>query len=313
MKIRNKALLLIVGFLVIFGGFVGYKILTTPQNLRFSSDSVQPRRMFQDYKRCTALNMNGLREANFSGSGSLVIDHLKAMRKGLNDNLRVINGTGEQSQTTFYNGRTLYFLCMDCAGDKVSTHNVRKGLNCYAKRFISGTPIHLEGVQPANLSSEAEVMKELGIPYTSIFPVDFTSKWDYMDELIGVFEKVNPSETHVLFHCTRGQGRTTTLMVLYDIFRNHKEASFDDIVDRQYCLGGEDLMDTTHRPKGTWKHEALVNRKHLVRAFYDYMSDTNGYNQVNWDQWLYDKAEEGYAYIPVESDKGSPYRQGTRT
>ena len=256
--------------------------------------------------------MKGLQKANFSGSGSLVINHLKDMKKSLNGNLRVINGTDEKSQTTFYNGRTLYFLCMDSEGDKVVSHNIRKGLSCYAKRFISDVPIRLDGAQPALLRSEAQVMQELDIPYTSIFPLDFTSKWDYMDELIAVFEQVNPKDTHILFHCTRGQGRTTTLMVLYDTFQNHKLASLNEIIDRQYCMGGEDLSDTTHRPKGTWKHEALVNRKSLVQAFYDYMSDPNGYGQVNWKQWLDVKAKEGYAYLPLESDKGSPYRQASR-
>ena len=38
------------------------------------------------------------------------------------------------------------------------------------------------------------------------------------------------------FHCKQGIGRTTTFMIMYDIMKNAKEVSLDDIVKRQVAL-----------------------------------------------------------------------------
>ena len=40
------------------------------------------------------------------------------------------------------------------------------------------------------------------------------------------------------FHCKEGIGRTTTFMIMYDIMKNYKEVSLNDIIKRQYLPSG---------------------------------------------------------------------------
>ena len=50
-------------------------------------------------------------------------------------------------------------------------------------------------------------------------------------------------------------------MTLYEVFKNHHNTSFDALIDKQYCLDGEDLNNTKPlRFRGAWKKEALEAR-----------------------------------------------------
>lgn len=47
--------------------------------------------------------------------------------------------------------------------------------------------------------------------------------------------------TIVYVHCRGGMGRTTTFLALYDIIKNGGKVSFEDIIERQYKIGGSNL------------------------------------------------------------------------
>lgn len=50
-----------------------------------------------------------------------------------------------------------------------------------------------------------------------------------------------PANTHIHFHEADGRERTTLFMILYDIFVNGDIVSIDDIIKRQFALGGVDF------------------------------------------------------------------------
>lgn len=109
--------------------------------------------------------------------------------------------------------------------------------------------------------------------------------WSWVDEFLAIVKEI-PEDTALHFHCANGCGRTTTCMILYDIYKNHAQVSLKDIIDRQWALGGEDVLDTVHRPGGSWSQEKLDGRKKLVEAFYAYMNDTSsGYGKTSFVEW----------------------------
>ncbi len=65
------------------------------------------------------------------------------------------------------------------------------------------------------------------------------------------FAKTIPDNTWLYFHCRAGRGRTTTFMSMYDMMKNAKQVTFDEIMDRQLALGGADLRDL---PEGNFKY-----------------------------------------------------------
>jgi protein tyrosine phosphatase len=55
---------------------------------------------------------------------------------------------------------------------------------------------------------------------------------DYFIESI----KAQPKDSWMHFHCKHGIGRTGTFMIMYDIMKNYKEVSEENIIKRRLAL-----------------------------------------------------------------------------
>ena len=74
-------------------------------------------------------------------------------------------------------------------------------------------------------------------------------------------------------------------MVLYDVLRNAKRVSLEDIVRRQKLLGYDYDVLRPAAP-GSWKTPYTEDRIAFVRAFYNYArANSNGRPQL-WSEWL---------------------------
>lgn len=82
------------------------------------------------------------------------------------------------------------------------------------------------------------------------------------------FVNALPQDAWLHFHCEAGHGRTTTFLVMYDILRNAKKVSFDDIIQRQHLLGGMNLAEMP--PQSQWKYTYAVERLNFLKKFYDH-------------------------------------------
>jgi len=100
--------------------------------------------------------------------------------------------------------------------------------------------------------SEKELCKAKNIPYIRInltenkAPNDPTTK-----NLVKTLHELYERKQWVHIHCRLGEGRTTSVLAMYDMLINAQTVSFETIIERQYLLGGENLMrlkgDGTHR------------------------------------------------------------------
>lgn len=138
-----------------------------------------------------------------------------------------------------------------------------------------------------HIESEEQMAHRMGYHYLNLSVV---RKQLYPPKTVDLFiEFVQnlPPEAWLHFHCYSGCSRTTSLMIIYDILKNGDKVPFDEIVERQWALGGTNINDTKPRLFGaTWKKEALIKRKAMLEDFYTYRNDPEGYGKLTWSEWL---------------------------
>ncbi len=115
------------------------------------------------------------------------------------------------------------------------------------------------------LRTEAELAKHYGVQYwrlplTDHYPPDL----DYIKSFIN-FAQSLPKGTWIHLHCRAGNGRTTSFMAILDMLQ-HNNRSFDEILDRQYKVGGKNLKELPERPE---RHKATLDRVKVLKDVFD--------------------------------------------
>lgn len=144
-------------------------------------------------------------------------------------------------------------------------------------------------IEPKNIFTEQFIVEQLGANYLRILVTDHFAPETSQVDLFVKFVKNLPNNSWLHFHCRGGRGRTTTFMAMYDIIQNSKVLNLNDILKRQYKLGGVKLSKvnfTLTRKK--WKEPAAKDRYSFMKKFYDYVLDPNGYNKSDWSDWIKD-------------------------
>lgn len=131
--------------------------------------------------------------------------------------------------------------------------------------------------------SESDLAAKYNLGYVRFTVTDHIKPDDnVVDEFIELVKKL-PDDAWLHFHCKAGKGRTTTFLTLYDMIRNAKNASFEDIVSRQFFIGGNDLMKVPS--KDSWKHDSLYERTIFLKQFYDYCRENTDDFATSWSSW----------------------------
>ena len=93
-----------------------------------------------------------------------------------------------------------------------------------------------------------------------------------VDSFVSFIAKT-PSTTHLHFHCDHGQGRTTMFMSMFQMMKESKTKSLDEILNEQLKAGGIVLTDNT-------------TRAHFLKDFYDYTVENSANNfKVPFSIW----------------------------
>lgn len=122
---------------------------------------------------------------------------------------------------------------------------------------------------PKNTCTEKQAAESVGLKYARFYALDMTFPTpDVVDEYLKFLSQLD-SDAWLHFHCHAGHGRTTTFLVMYDILK-HPNLSFEDIVRRQYLLGGSNLFDGSEREK-------------YIRLFYEY---AHANSNQSWSDWI---------------------------
>jgi len=96
-------------------------------------------------------------------------------------------------------------------------------------------------VKLIKIETEEKLVKLVGWGYFQIRIVDHhPPKLEQINDLIRLIKFI-PKDTRIHFHCAGGKGRTSTIMMLYDILHNAEHNQLNDIIDRHLKLGGADI------------------------------------------------------------------------
>ena len=235
----------------------------------------------------------GLQDLNISGSAQFthsgfkwILDQIQ-QRKGQISSL--INIDLREESHCFYKGLPVsHYIPGNCLNFGLSNLDVEKCENQWINSlkdqsqieikivleksdglFKNTNTVILDNQNSQDITSEQDfIEKSQGFNYIRIPIGDHTRPTDEdMREIYTLFSKVDTFQW-LHFHCAGGKGRTTTLMVLYDIFINHQRyqnLTVEDYVLRHYLIGGINLFTC---PIIEWKANSTLARAQFIRHFY---------------------------------------------
>lgn len=143
----------------------------------------------------------------------------------------------------------------------------------------------VDDVVVKSISTEQDLAAHMGFEYVR-FPIqDHTRPSDEIVEGLLTLIKENP-HAWLHAHCAVGIGRATTFMVIYDMFYNAKEVGFEEILERQKEIGGQDFKkyrgkENLDPVKRQWYDERL---EFLIK-FYQFCKESDP-QRITWQEWL---------------------------
>ncbi|MBA4118756.1 MAG: phosphatase [Candidatus Puniceispirillum sp.] len=135
------------------------------------------------------------------------------------------------------------------------------------------------------VESEEALVARHGVGYVRFATLDHARPSDEVVDAFVAFVTQAPARTKLHFHCRAGKGRTTQFLALYDMLKNAKNVSFEDIVTRQHLIGGSPLTNISDDEEVSWKKQLSQERLAFLKAFYLYAKDPGGYGVTTWSQW----------------------------
>jgi len=135
-----------------------------------------------------------------------------------------------------------------------------------------------------NCSTEAKLAAKYQVDYFRIPVGDALKPNKEMVDRFVSFIQTLPKGTWLYFHCAAGRGRTSTFMAMYDMLKNANRVSFNDIVKRQYLLGGADL--SKFGSENTWKYPVAIERYQFLKDFYTYAKASENGTKMTWRQYV---------------------------
>lgn len=303
LAVSGAAVLLIVGGVTTW---TTWEYFFQSKNYRAYNSFPHPKRIFsKDFSSCIQTVTLPSGQYPFSGGGRVNFAQMDRLNKSHPGNVMVVNLREDDG---YYRGdHPISYYGMYFQNNELQINNTSKQNKQWLfslRRWLEGLPSHIEELRKEKYNTEQEGLENIGVHYTNfeLERKDFAVNWGFVDQAVDIFEKI-PENTWVHFHCAGGRGRTTSMAMLYDIFRNGKTTPLSDVFRHHYCLGGEDILDTEVRPFGTWSKENLEGRKALIVTFHEYINAPDGYPHKKWTQWLQDN---GY---PVHFTLGSKAQQ----
>ena len=228
---------------------------TLPHHFRMSSD-------YKSIIKDKSINLKGLDKLNISGSAQFSDSGLSLIKEAIDNKFSVIDIDLRQESHGFVNG-----IAISWEGKK---NNLNKGLSlcevlATENKLLASIKLRepltfsnkKETIIPKSVQNELELTTSKDIEYIRIPITDGGFPTDDIIEYFIDFVKNQPEDSWLHFHCKEGIGRTTTFMIMYDIIKNHKDVSLNDIIKRQVVLSG--MSDRSGQGFYSGKHSKFLN------------------------------------------------------
>ena len=210
-----------------------------PKHFRKSSDSLN----MQSNKE---INLSGLSRLNISGSQQFSEYNLPLVINSLETLFPITVVDLRQESHGFINGAPVSWANVKNDANigltrdqvlldeynKLNSIKLNVPMTYYNHKNITIVPTKVED---ENYLVNSKLIRYIRITVTDgKIPKD--DMVDYFIELV----KLQPDNTWLHFHCKQGIGRTTTFMIMYDMIKNSKNVTADDIIKRQLLLANFD-------------------------------------------------------------------------
>jgi protein-tyrosine phosphatase len=125
-----------------------------------------------------------------------------------------------------------------------------------------------ESIEVFSATTEENLAKKNGFFYKRFVVQDHAKPDDkQMQEMLKFLLNL-PANKKIYVHCAAGKGRTTTLLTFYDILKNGHELTLEEIIKRQYKIGGSNLYEVEDdEPK--WRSDLAKERVEMLQKFYN--------------------------------------------
>lgn len=224
------------------------------------------------------MNLNGLDNLNISGSQQFSKVNLDLILNFINTPLPIINVDLREESHGFANGLPISFMNKNNDANKgLSTEQVLLKEDNDLKSIKLNTPLTFYNhpnitITPTEVETENKLVNNKSLGYIRIPVTDGTLPNDDIADYFIKSIKQSPTNSWFHFHCKEGIGRTTTFMIMYDMMKNYKVATANEIINRQISLANFDANEikdlTSARRLGFWQ------------KFYEYC-EKNGDNFTN--------------------------------
>lgn len=136
---------------------------------------------------------------------------------------------------------------------------------------------------PEQVLNEEAVVRQVGWGYYRLAVTDHRRPLDGDVNTFVTFVRALPETTWLHFHCEAGHGRTTTFMTMYDMMKNAKKDSMEQILSRQTLPGAIDLR----KVEGDgWQAVYAEERLSFIKQFYQYCRENEDDFSTSWTDWL---------------------------
>ena len=253
----------------------------------------------------------GLSSLNISGSAQFGRMSLESIKTGLQSYSMIIVDLRQESHgfvnglpVSWYQGRDQMNWGRSIeeieAGEKGRLAALFKArtIKVYTLTQPKDPPALKKGADPMTVkvhtvSTERELCEELGIFYMRMPVPDYMRPSGRQVDRFIKLARASGKNTWIHVHCEAGDGRTTAFLTMYDMMHNARTVSFEDIVHRQWLLGGIDLMATNAR--APWKREYARKRAEFIKKFYHYCRENRDGFKTTWPAWLEGKTRLAHA------------------
>ncbi|MDB1940200.1 GxGYxYP domain-containing protein [Clostridium tertium] len=252
------------------------------------------------------INLKGLDKLNISGSGQFSESGLSLIKNSIPNKFSIIDVDLRQESHGFINGIAVSWENSNNSANKgLSLPEVLSVENKLLESIKIGTPITFyntkDTVIPESVQNEEELAKSKGMQYIRIPVTDGNLPTDDMVKYFIDFVSKLPNDTWLHFHCKEGIGRTTTFMIMYDIMKNYKDVSLDDIIKRQVVLST--ISDKSAQDFYTGNHFKFLSdfyNSYTAKNTYS-MNYQNSINSLN-DYYIKNCILPKYLYVISDTD-----------
>lgn len=258
---------------------------TLPNHFRKSTDEVSE---LSDMD----INLKGLDTLNISGSGQFSESALSLIKDSISKDFKIIDIDLRQESHGFVNGIAISWENLKNNANKgLSLSEVLYTENTLLNSIKIGSPITFyntkETIVPKYVQDELALTTSKKIGYLRIPVTDGNMPTEDMVDYFIKFVNNQPKDTWLHFHCKEGIGRTTTFMIMYDIMKNYKEVSLNDIIKRQVILSKMKEKDAEGFYSGhhfkflnnfyndyTSKNTSVMNHENLNNSYDSYIRNS---------------------------------------